>query len=119
MGGKSSGSSIFNLGCVTDCVCLSLSFPCALGDFLLTCGDEEGEERYSCSLSLRLCDSGVTGDGEGVFCEGNKFPREFFAACCVGSDAKLARLACETDVFLGVIAALCRGVKWWDAFSLR
>lgn len=81
-----------------------------MGDFLLTCGDEEGEERNSCSLSLRLCDSGVTGDGEGDFCEGNKFPREFFA-CCVCSDAKLARLACETDVFLGVIAALCRGVK--------
>lgn len=119
MGGKSSGSSIFNLGCVTNGDCLSLSFPWALGDFLLKCGDEEGEEWYSCSLSLRLCDSGVTGDGEGVFCEGNKFPREFFAACCVCSDVELARLVCETDVVLGVIAALCRGVKWWEVFSLR
>ena len=81
-----------------------------MGDFLLKCGDK-GEEWQSCSLSLRLSDSGVTGGGEGIFCEGNKFPREFFDACCVCSDPELARLACETDVFLGVIAALCRGVK--------
>jgi len=53
----------------------------------------------------------VTGDGEGVFCEGNKFPREFLVPCCVCSDAEVARLACETDDFLGVIATLCRGVK--------
>ena len=82
-----------------------------MGDFLLKCGDEEGEEWLSCSFSLRLCDSGVTGDGEGVFREGNKFPREFFVAYCVCSDVELACLVRETDVFFGVIAALCRGVK--------
>ena len=67
MGGKSLGSSIFNFGCVTSSEILS--FPGTLGDFLLKFGDEEG-------VSLRLCDSGVTGDGEGVFCEGNTFPLE-------------------------------------------
>ena len=67
MGGKSLGSSIFNFSCVTSGEILS--FPGTLGDFLLKFGDEEG-------VSLRLCDNGVTGDGEGAFCEGNTFPLE-------------------------------------------
>ena len=120
IGGKSSGSSIFNLGCVTNGDSLSLSFPWTLGDFLLKRGDEEGDDWCSCSFSLRLCERGVTGDGEGVFCEGNIFPLdEFFVPCCVWTDIELAPLACETGVFLGVTAALCLGVKWWDVFSLR
>ena len=120
IGGKSSGSSILILGCATNGDNLSLSFAWTFGDFLLRRGDDDGEEYCSCNLSLRVCERGVTGDSDGVFWEGNKFPLEgFFVPCWDCSVADMIPLVCEPGVFLGVNTAFWRGVKWCDVFSRR
>lgn len=120
IGGKSSGSLISIFCCSKNGDKLPWSFPTNFGDLLLECGDEDGDEFFTCCLSLRLWDRGVTGEGDGIFLGGNKFPLEEFFDPWWGCWTEiLFPLVCEIAAFLGEWAAFWRDEKWCDVCSLK
>ena len=122
IGGKSSGLLISIFCCSTkfNVDKLSWSFPTNFGDLLLEQGDKDDDEFCTCSLSLRLWDKGVTGEGDGVFLGGNTFPlEEFFNPWWGCSTAIFFPLVCEIAAFFGGWAAFWREEKWCDVCSLK